>query len=214
MKPVLSDKYSIAWFKIAECIAKGERERALGMYRLLSHSIDNQALAKQLEADILLFFADERAQVRYKEAAFLYANQQKFLEAIALYEHLLSVGAPSSELIGKLVEWSFQLSHAEKIRLHGCTLAQQLLEKNEFEEFQRLFEKIIGAAGHDEKTVSLMLKKIEHAQAHGMSESQIMNIVQDALDMLMIVMDSKMLQLYISQLEREYPDYINRVNLK
>jgi hypothetical protein len=37
MKQTQVDKHTIAWFKIAECVSRGEKERALGVYRLLSH---------------------------------------------------------------------------------------------------------------------------------------------------------------------------------
>ena len=48
-----SDKYTIAWFKLAECVAKGEKEKAFGVYRLLMHSLEDQAYAYQLEGDLL-----------------------------------------------------------------------------------------------------------------------------------------------------------------
>lgn len=207
MKPVVSDKYSIAWFKIAECVAKGERERALGMYRLLSHSIDNQALAKQLEADILLFFADERAPEKYKEAALLYAQQNKYLEAIALYEQLLTLQAGSAELLPVMVEWSFELLNKDKIRMHGLALASLLLEQNNFEEFHVLFDRVVLAAGHSEKSVALLMRLIESAIGNKFNESQIISLIHHGLDSLMLDADQQLLQSFVSQLQQRYPVY-------
>ena len=44
--------YSVAWFKLAEFVTRKEKERAFGVYRLLSHSIADRAFAAQLEACI------------------------------------------------------------------------------------------------------------------------------------------------------------------
>ncbi len=63
MKQVPSGKYTIAWFKLAECVSRGEKERALGVYRLLSHSLDDSALVCQLEGDIFLSFNDKQQAV-------------------------------------------------------------------------------------------------------------------------------------------------------
>ena len=58
MKHLPSDKYNVAWFKLAECVARGEKEKALGVYRLLVHSLDEPAFIRQLEGDLLLAFKD------------------------------------------------------------------------------------------------------------------------------------------------------------
>ncbi len=84
-----TDKYSIAWFKIAEYVSRGEKERALGVYRLLSHSFNDDAIAKQLEADIYLACNEkERAIGLYKQAAELYKKSKRSTEATAIDEHL------------------------------------------------------------------------------------------------------------------------------
>src|SRR5579872_1657104 len=100
MRFVPSDKYTIAWFKIAECVARGERERALGVYRLLIHSFDDPALAQQLEGDIILAFDEPlKAVERYKEAAFLYQKSGRLLEAAAVTEHLITLSAQKQEYL-------------------------------------------------------------------------------------------------------------------
>lgn len=93
MKEIPSDKYSVAWFKLAEFVGRGEKERALGLYRLLVHSFDDRAFAFQLEGDLLLSFNDAEAQQRYMQAARLYQEDGDMLKAAAVYEHLLFLDA-------------------------------------------------------------------------------------------------------------------------
>lgn len=98
MRHVPNDKYSVAWFKLAECVAKGEKEKAFGVYRLLRHSLEDQAYAYQLEGDLLEAFNDERAVEKYHHAAKLYAMSNRYKEAAALYEYLIQL-IPQSELV-------------------------------------------------------------------------------------------------------------------
>lgn len=89
MKQGASDAYNVAWFKLAECVARGEKERALGVYRLLAHSLNDKALAMQLEADILLAFSLDEALEKYQQAADCYAQTARLFKAACVYEHIL-----------------------------------------------------------------------------------------------------------------------------
>jgi tetratricopeptide (TPR) repeat protein len=89
MKTFASESYTIAWFKIADFVARGEKERALHMYRLLMHSVPEPAISYQLEGDILLAFDDMNAVERYHKAVDLYKKSGKIKQAIAVYEHAL-----------------------------------------------------------------------------------------------------------------------------
>src|SRR5437868_9211237 len=99
MKQTQGDKHMIAWFKIAECVSRGEKERALGVYRLLSHSFNDSAVAHQLQADIYLSF-DEKDQAihLYHQAMEQYTKSHRFLEAVAVGEHL-AVMCPDDSLL-------------------------------------------------------------------------------------------------------------------
>ena len=79
MKQFSGDKYNVAWFKLAEFVARGEKERAMGLYRLLVHSFDDSAFAHQLEGDLLLSFDDTQAVEKYLEAAYLYETQDRLI---------------------------------------------------------------------------------------------------------------------------------------
>lgn len=89
MRHLPSDKYNIAWFKLAECVSRGEKERALGVYRLLSHSIEDHAFVQQLEGDLLLAFGDTTTAVqKYQAAMEHYKHDGRLLEAVSVGEHV------------------------------------------------------------------------------------------------------------------------------
>lgn len=80
----------IAWFKLAQFIERGERERALGMFRLLTHAVAQQAFTNQLEGDLLLAFDNlDQAREQYIKATQLYAHESDYNSAISIFEHLL-----------------------------------------------------------------------------------------------------------------------------
>ena len=88
MKLLSSGSYNIAWFKLADFVSRGEKERALTVYKLLMHSIPDEAFAYRLEGDILLAFDDNSAIDRYHSAATIYKKNKNYQKAIAVYEHI------------------------------------------------------------------------------------------------------------------------------
>jgi hypothetical protein len=117
---------SIAWFKLAELVMRKEREKALSVYRLLSHSFENRAYALQLEGDILWYLDDKSCTEKYKEAALLYHKEKAWFDAVAVYEHLHTV-APSPDHITVLLRYYTLVDWPEK--------AQQC-----FDQFQELIK--------------------------------------------------------------------------
>ncbi len=109
MKQTPVEKYTIAFFKLAEYVSRGEKERALGMYRLLSHSFHDVAFARQLEGDILWSFKDETAQDKYFQAAQLYQKDMRLRQAAGVYEHLLVMHPKSALYMINLIEVYCQL---------------------------------------------------------------------------------------------------------
>lgn len=112
MKHLPSEKYNVAWFKLAECVARGEKEKALGVYRLLIHSLEDPALICQLEGDLLLSFKDLQAVDKYIAAASLYQKNNKLNEAAALYEHVVSLVPDSENYLSKLIDLYQELEFA------------------------------------------------------------------------------------------------------
>jgi hypothetical protein len=85
------EKSSIAWFKLAEVITRGEKERALSIYRLLMHSVPHEAVKAQLEGDILDVFNDPAALHAYSRAAELYQSNNEEMQASLLYERIVAL---------------------------------------------------------------------------------------------------------------------------
>ena len=118
MKHVPSEKYTVAWFKLAECVARGEKERALGVYRLLTHSLDDAAFAIQLGGALLLAFQDDEAINKYHEAALMYKKQQRFVEAAAVWEHLITLQPTVEDHVVSVVVLYQILNFSDKITAH------------------------------------------------------------------------------------------------
>ena len=115
MKQLSEDKYQIAWFKLSEFIRRRQKERALGMYKLLMHSVEDDAFAKQVEADLLLFFEESSAIDSYIEAAQMYQKKNKLAQATAIYEQLVLLQPQNSTFIKKLFHFYEQLNHPTRI---------------------------------------------------------------------------------------------------
>jgi len=119
MKQAHIDKHTIAWFKIAECVSRGEKERALGVYRLLSYSFNDMAVALQLEADIYFsFFEQEQAIVLYHQAMDLYQKSERYLEAAAVCEHLITMRPHDLLLRREVIKLYHPLGLEAKMRMH------------------------------------------------------------------------------------------------
>lgn len=119
MKQTQGDKHMIAWFKIAECVSRGERERALGVYRLLSHSFNDKAVANQLEGDINCAFGEyELAAPLYISAMQVYSKSERFLEAVAVCEHLITMNADDIQLYREAIKLYTELGNTRRAYEH------------------------------------------------------------------------------------------------
>ncbi|MFA6066065.1 MAG: hypothetical protein WC707_02680 [Candidatus Babeliaceae bacterium] len=88
-----SEKYNVAWFKLAEFVVRKEKERALYMYRLLAHSFPDEAFSAQLEGDLLQAFHDTKSVECYMRAADTYQKKDRFIEAIGVLEHVMTLNS-------------------------------------------------------------------------------------------------------------------------
>ena len=133
MRNVPPDKYNVAWFKLAECVSRGEKERALGVYRLLAHSLSDSAFARQLQGDILFSFNDTIGAVEhYRKAAQLYQQDERFLEAAAVYEHIVVLAQDKQEFLYHLIELYRLLGMPGKMGFHGQALCLLLLNSAQY----------------------------------------------------------------------------------
>lgn len=113
MRQEQSGKRNVAWFTLAECVSRGEKERALGVYRLLSHSLEDAAVIAQLEGDLLWAFNDTTALEKYFIAATRYQHDGRYREAFAVLEHSRALAPTSRHCLERLIELA-ALIHYEK----------------------------------------------------------------------------------------------------
>lgn len=142
-----SKEKSLAWFKLADLIARGEREKALNVFRLLAHSLQDRAYVLQVEGDILWYLDDKNSTEKYKQAAFLYQKEKRWVNAIAVYEHLFTQDPESYEVISTLLLLYAMIDWTDKFKeryTHFCAL----FHNNVFDEskFEKTLQNIIDLA--------------------------------------------------------------------
>lgn len=124
---------SVAWFKLAELITRREREKALSVYRLLSHSFACKAYALQLEADILWSLDDKAAPEKYRQAAFLYHKEKLWIDAAGICENLYALNNNDVEVLVYLVRYYALLQWPDRflIRIKNlCVLIEKKIAYN------------------------------------------------------------------------------------
>lgn len=149
MEQVPVDKYNIAWFRLAEYISRGEKERALGMYRLLAHSFNDLAFSQQLEGDILWSFNDTSATEKYQSAAHLYMQDNRLLQAAAVYETLYQLEPTTGAFLEKLINLYAQLDNKQKLNTYVYQRAHLLVNaglKDQAQEFQACMASLVPDA--------------------------------------------------------------------
>ena len=139
MKHTYGDKYSIAWFSLAQIVARKEKERALGIYRLLVHSLSDQAVIAQLEGDLLLSFNDDRALECYLKAAHIYEQDLRIAQAAAMYEHILLLNPYHVPHISSLLMLYLRLKNEAKIFTYATLLVHQLSIQQAYTDLEALF---------------------------------------------------------------------------
>lgn len=159
------EKSSIAWFKLAEVITRGEKERALSIYRLLMHSVPHEAVKAQLEGDILDIFNDPAALQAYNRAAELYQNNNEDVQASLLYERIVALLLTQREYVQAyaLIKQS-NLQNIHKAARHEQLVVGMLLADGEHD--TRLLEQVIvavlkayhGSAGSNDKSSKFFAK--------------------------------------------------------
>lgn len=143
-----SEKYSIAWFKLAELVTRKEKERALGLYRLLFHALEDKGLGYQLEGDLLFAFSDKKVIKSYYKAAALYERNMKFTQAAALYETLHALAPENIEYSIKLLDLHKQINNPKKIDEALRSLLFSYMLNEYWVQIDSLFNKEINSEKH------------------------------------------------------------------
>lgn len=197
MNQVQADKYNIAWFRLAECISRKEKERALGVYRLLSHSFDNAAIGFQLEGDILCAFNDIDGAIKlYEKAAQIYQDRNQYMQAVAVYDHLFTL-QDNHIYIEKIIELYAQLKDQKRMFRYVKHLCHLLLRKQAVQEMLALLDRFDMQMAQK----ALLLVDITFvALRDDLIESQIkLQLVQQTLNRLMY--DAHVLRQFLAQLK-------------
>ena len=113
-KLIKEGESTIAWFKLAELVTRKEKEKALSLHRLLSHSFEDKAYALQLEGDMLLSLEDPGAFNKYEQAAFLYKKENKLVQAASVYEHLLTLDPKNCDVLKYLIKFYLALDWEDR----------------------------------------------------------------------------------------------------
>ena len=207
MRFLPSDKYNVAWFKLAECVSRGEKERALGVYRLLIHSFEDKAFARQLEGDIFLAFGDEEtAAQKYGESVDLYKKDGRLFDAAGVCEHLLTLGVDTHTYRPWLIGLYKNLHNMSKVIEHMKKQCYELFEKKKIESAEHLLEELDDIAGPEfvvkerQLLVFIMIKNECNAR-------KISRQIQKTLDGILQFEDAAVLQRFLLKLEQTDQDF-------
>jgi len=209
MRYVPSDKYTIAWFKLAECVAKGEKEKAFGVYRLLMHSLEDQAYAYQLEGDLLDAFQDERAIEKYAHAAHLYQTNNRFKEAIALYKELIYKAPHENRYLFRLIDIYKNHKNPQVGLEKLIALSDELLEGNMSLQAVIVVDTLQGVSNMP--SIIPLYKKVilTFISQHSDKRDTITNTLQKLLDLLVNSDYQNELISFLSELEQMSLEWYN-----
>jgi len=206
MKYIQSEKYNLAWFRLAECVSRGEKERAMGVYRLLSHSLGDDALAAQLKGDLLLCFNDELAVEKYLEAASLYKKSKKTIEAIAVCEHLILLEPENQTHLFESINLYREIGMPFKIIDH----INEMVKNNKLDMAIDITETI--AASVKREDLAQVRKNIIFGlmALNPVPEEKIMDQIKCAVEELISVKDESLLQSFLSDLKALKSNYYKK----
>ncbi|MBY0109504.1 MAG: hypothetical protein K2X90_00090 [Candidatus Babeliaceae bacterium] len=187
------EKFNVAWFKLAEFVGRKEKERALGVYRLLSHSLPDDAFAAQIEGDLLMAFGDEKAVDAYQKAAWLYEKSNQFDHAALLYEQMLMLKPENRDFLVQALKLYQLVKNDVKIVRCASQLARLLIKHGAVDELNDLMAACAYQLDYQlyiQESIILALLEFQPAQEQS---------IQDYLTYV------------VSALER--PEYKNRLTL-
>jgi len=200
MKAISCEKQSIAWFKLAECVERGEKERALNLFRLLTHSLSDQAFKKQLEADIVASFDKNQALVMYTYAAHLYDKYGKTEQAALLYEYMIML-EPRREFLEKAFLLAQELHHQTKKNMYARLLCYAYAQSGDIDQAKYYLDSIYDHITAQEK-IELISCWIFQALTHTYDKQEIIeSLLYALLDLLVQFSTDKELQLFYARLQ-------------
>ena len=176
------ESYTVAWFKLADFVARGEKERALTVHRLLMHSVQDEAIPYQLEGDILLAFDDDAALDRYHIAANIYKKAGKIKQAASVYEHV-SLFKEDERIFEALFDVYFLLKNDMGMLDTFSRLAKVCIQNNKFNLISHLFYRYL-LESHDALHGLLGIRFVRALILYDGANKQLMAYLQQTIDML------------------------------
>lgn len=206
MRLLASESYNVAWFKLADFVARGEKERALSVHRLLMHSVQDEAITYQLEGDILLAFDDDMALDRYHVAANLYKKAGKMKQAVSVYEHVCLF--KEDERILEALFSLYILFHDEIAALNTFSrLARLCLRQDNFGFISNLFHRYLLECDENMQG-QLSIRFVSALLLYDENNRQLCAHVYQTIDILRQVDKEEELFTFLSQLEElDYDTY-------
>jgi len=205
MKQIPSDKYNVAWFTLAECVSRGEKVRAISLYRLLAHSIKDNAFTSQLKGDLLLAFRDDSAVDLYEEAAELYIKDNRQLEAAGVFEHLHILNRSNCRYIRSLIKLYHVLRIESKVAIYILKLFEALHENNNFEHAYDSIAQLEQACSFGCGTVQR--KFILHLLQKKAKMSDVLELGKKLIESFYLDGLHEKLQEFLSEIEKINEDY-------
>lgn len=202
MRYIPTDKYTVAWFKLAECVAKGEKEKAFGVYRLLMHSLEDKAYAHQLEGDLLGAFQDERALEKYEHAAQMYMSNNRWKEAIALYEELVIMSPDNIRAMHCLLELYTKHKKPEQYASKIIKLSYSFFSKKNFMYASQLIDMLPECAVPQETVQACISLCMYAIKKNELETHQIEKTLYKTLFYLINETETNLLATFLSDLEQ------------
>lgn len=193
------EAYTIAWFKLADFVARGEKERALTVLKLLMHSVKDEAIPYQLEGDVLLAFDDDAALDRYHIAANLYKKSGKIRQAASIYEHV-SLFKQDERILEALFDIYFLLKNDIGMLDTFSRLAKVCLQNNKFNLISQLFYRYLLEC-HESLQGLLGIRFVRALILYDETNKQIQTYLLQTIDILREQNNQEDLLIFLSVLE-------------
>lgn len=193
------ESYTLAWFKLADFVSRGEKERALTVLKLLMHSIKEEAVPYQLEGDLLLAFDDDAALDRYHVAANLYKKSGKIKQAASVYEHV-SLFKEDEKILEALFDVYFLLKNEAGMLDTFSRLAKVCLQNNKINLISHLFYRYLLECREDLQGL-LGIRFVRALILYNEKNKQLQTYLQQTIDMLRMQNNEEDLLIFFSQLE-------------
>lgn len=200
MKLCPSNNSCVAWFKLAECVNRGEKERALNMFNLLMHSVKDKALGFQLQGDMLSAFDDPQALECYYHAAEMYIFNQQFIQAIGAYEQALLIDQ-SEKTIEKLLEAYKFAESKNRLEYFLQSLIMNIIHYQQFKQGEYILEKLNHAIDRKLYIKSVRMLRFAQVKANYSNKSTSFNIVKSTVELLSAKTHSLQLNIFLTELK-------------